>query len=59
MDFINLICTLNVVSEESLLVQEADRQPPHKVDENMWRNREQIEEILFLVEPSRWPRSVR
>ncbi|KAL2457862.1 gold [Abeliophyllum distichum] len=41
---------------ESLLVQEADRQPPHKIDENMWRNREQIEEILYLLEVSQWPR---
>ncbi|KAL2500353.1 GOLD domain protein [Forsythia ovata] len=41
---------------EGLLVQEADRQPPHKIDENMWRNREQIEEILYLLEVSQWPR---
>ncbi|XP_022861017.1 uncharacterized protein LOC111381464 isoform X1 [Olea europaea var. sylvestris] len=40
---------------ESLLVQEADRQPPHKIDENMWRNREQIEEIIYLLEVSHWP----
>ncbi|KAL3654860.1 hypothetical protein CASFOL_000646 [Castilleja foliolosa] len=37
---------------ESLLVQEAKCQPPHKVDENMWKNREQLEEILFLLEAS-------
>ncbi|EYU42068.1 hypothetical protein ABFS82_10G000100 [Erythranthe guttata] len=42
---------------ESLLVQEAERQPPHKVDENMWKNREQIEEILFMLEPTHWPRA--
>ncbi|XP_057486652.1 uncharacterized protein LOC130772786 isoform X1 [Actinidia eriantha] len=41
---------------ESLLVQEAERQPPHKIDENMWKNREQIEEILFLLETSNWPK---
>ncbi|XP_057497251.1 uncharacterized protein LOC130781986 isoform X1 [Actinidia eriantha] len=41
---------------ESLLVQEAERQPPHKIDENMWKNREQIEEILFLLETSHWPK---
>ncbi|XP_031261968.1 uncharacterized protein LOC116120168 isoform X2 [Pistacia vera] len=41
--------------DESLLIQEADRQPPHKIDENMWKNREHMEEILFLLERSHWP----
>ncbi|XP_057476874.1 uncharacterized protein LOC130764558 [Actinidia eriantha] len=41
---------------ESLLVHEAECQPPHKIDENMWKNREQIEEILFLLETSHWPK---
>ncbi|XP_044498347.1 uncharacterized protein LOC123220296 isoform X1 [Mangifera indica] len=36
-------------------MQEADRQPPHKIDENMWKNREHMEEILFLLERSHWP----
>ncbi|KAK5841363.1 hypothetical protein PVK06_010273 [Gossypium arboreum] len=40
---------------ESLLIQEADTQPPHKMDENMWKNRENIEEILFLLERPHWP----
>lgn len=40
---------------ESSLVREAERPPPHKVDENLWKNREQIEEILFLSESSNWP----
>ncbi|XP_021297838.1 uncharacterized protein LOC110426855 isoform X2 [Herrania umbratica] len=40
---------------ESLLIQEADSEPPHKIDENMWKNREHIEEILFLLERSHWP----
>ncbi|MBA0555253.1 hypothetical protein Golob_025444 [Gossypium lobatum] len=40
---------------ESLLIQEADSQPPHKMDENMWKNREHIEEILFLLERPHWP----
>ncbi|XP_057970692.1 uncharacterized protein LOC131159652 isoform X2 [Malania oleifera] len=38
---------------ESLLVNEADCS--HKIDENMWKNREHIEEILFLLERSHWP----
>ncbi|KAI3473873.1 hypothetical protein Pfo_028054 [Paulownia fortunei] len=44
---------------ESLLVLDAERQPPHKVDENMWKNREQIEEILFLLEVPHWPRELQ
>ncbi|KAF5750698.1 hypothetical protein HS088_TW03G01037 [Tripterygium wilfordii] len=40
---------------ETLLVQEADSPPPHKIDENMWKNREQMEEILYLLEKSNWP----
>ncbi|XP_059296778.1 uncharacterized protein LOC132049842 isoform X2 [Lycium ferocissimum] len=40
---------------ESSLVREAESNPPHKVDENLWKNREQIEEILFLLESSNWP----
>ncbi|KAL3536633.1 hypothetical protein ACH5RR_005094 [Cinchona calisaya] len=40
---------------EKLLIDEAERQPPHKIDENLWKNREQIEEILFLLETSNWP----
>ncbi|KAL0783774.1 hypothetical protein Bca101_000019 [Brassica carinata] len=35
------------------------REPPHKIDENMWKNREQMEEILFLLQPSRWPVQLR
>lgn len=46
-------------SGETLLVKEADCPPPHKIDENMWKNREQIEEIIFLLERSHWPPLVR
>ncbi|CAN1245766.1 hypothetical protein LINGRAPRIM_LOCUS3032 [Linum grandiflorum] len=42
-------------AEESSLVKQAESQPPHKVDENMWKNREQMEEILFLLEKPCWP----
>ena len=44
---------------ESVLIQDADSLPPHKMDENMWKNREHIEEILFLLERSHWPPPVR
>ncbi|KAF8397074.1 hypothetical protein HHK36_018712 [Tetracentron sinense] len=40
---------------ESVLAREADYPTPHKIDENMWKNREHIEEILFLLERSHWP----
>lgn len=45
--------------EESLLIEEADRQPPHKIDENMWKNREHMEEIIFLLERSHWPATLQ
>ncbi|XP_078445124.1 retinal-binding protein [Wolffia australiana] len=45
-----------LTSGEKELVREADSPAPHKLDENMWRNREYIEEILFLLEKSQWPR---
>ncbi|XP_076952254.1 uncharacterized protein LOC143625920 [Bidens hawaiensis] len=40
---------------ERYLVQEVDSQPPRIIDENIWKNREQIEEIIFLLETSHWP----
>lgn len=46
------------VSGENLLLQEAESEPPHKVDENMWKNREQIEEIISLLEVHHWPTAV-
>ncbi|XP_010278895.1 PREDICTED: uncharacterized protein LOC104612935 [Nelumbo nucifera] len=44
---------------EGVLEREADCPPPHKIDQNMWKNREHIEEILFLLERSHWPRSLQ
>eukprot|EP00270_Netrium_digitus_P009249 TRINITY_DN2808_c0_g1_i1.p1 TRINITY_DN2808_c0_g1~~TRINITY_DN2808_c0_g1_i1.p1 ORF type:complete len:444 (+),score=125.48 TRINITY_DN2808_c0_g1_i1:218-1549(+) len=29
--------------------------PPHKIDENLWKNREQIEEMLYLLDKEHWP----
>ncbi|GAV77498.1 hypothetical protein CFOL_v3_20969 [Cephalotus follicularis] len=40
---------------EIALVEEAEGPAPHKIDENMWKNREHIEEILFLLDTSHWP----
>ncbi|CAN6724395.1 unnamed protein product [Malus baccata var. baccata] len=45
--------------EERLLVSELESEPPHKVDENMWKNREHMEEILFLLEKPHWPQTLR
>eukprot|EP00897_Mesotaenium_endlicherianum_P002508 jgi/Mesen1/2285/ME000154S01453 len=28
---------------------------PHKIDENLWKNREQIEEIMRLLQKEHWP----
>ncbi|AED90285.1 retinal-binding protein [Arabidopsis thaliana] len=62
-DMASLIKLLTVQSPpsqgETSLIDEANRQPPHKIDENMWKNREQMEEILFLLSPSRWPVQLR
>ncbi|KAF5476442.1 hypothetical protein F2P56_008155 [Juglans regia] len=55
----DLLNHLPPTQDESLLIDEADRQPPHKIDENMWKNREHIEEILFLLETSHWPAVLR
>ena len=44
--------------EEIVLLKEAEGEPPHKIDENMWKNREHMEEILFLLVKSRCPPAV-
>ena len=43
---------------ESFVMEEVDREPPHKIDENMWKNREHIEEIIFLLDRPHWPITV-
>ncbi|KAI3676576.1 hypothetical protein L1987_86187 [Smallanthus sonchifolius] len=48
--------TLPLPQGERYLLEEVESQPPHKIDENMWKNREQIEEIIFLLENSHWPK---
>lgn len=50
----DLLLDNDILGEISLL-HEAENQPPHKIDENMWKNREHMEEILFLLEKSHWP----
>ena len=53
-----IILVVVVVSGEKILIEEADRQPPHKIDENMWKNRECMEETVFLLERPNWPEGV-
>ncbi|KAJ6829621.1 uncharacterized protein M6B38_356905 [Iris pallida] len=48
-----------LTSGEELLAHDVERQTPHKIDENLWKNREHIEEILFLLDKSHWPRSLQ
>ncbi|KAL2899716.1 Retinal-binding protein [Bienertia sinuspersici] len=44
---------------ESLVVDEVDQEPPHKIDANMWKNREHIEEIIFLLDRPNWPATLQ
>lgn len=60
----SILCTnssvkLLIFEGEGFLVREAALPPPHKMDENKWKNREHIEEILFLLNKSQWPRLVQ
>jgi len=50
---------ISLTEGDSLLVREAECEPPHKIDENMWKNREQIEEIIYLLESSHWPKALQ
>ncbi|KAM0903312.1 hypothetical protein ACQ4PT_018739 [Festuca glaucescens] len=45
--------------DEELLEQEASGVPAPKMDENMWKNREQMEEILFLLNKSLRPVAIQ
>ncbi|XP_021723345.1 uncharacterized protein LOC110690760 isoform X1 [Chenopodium quinoa] len=48
-----------LTQDESVLVDEVDAQPPHKIDENMWKNREHLEEIIFLLDRPHWPNTLQ
>lgn len=43
------------IVDESSLLHELGSRPPHKIDENMWKNREHIEESLYLLKRPHWP----
>ncbi|XP_052154446.1 uncharacterized protein LOC127772552 [Oryza glaberrima] len=44
-----------ITPDEELLEKEANGIPAHKIDENLWKNREQMEEILLLLNKCRRP----
>eukprot|EP01018_Ginkgo_biloba_P004680 Gb_07074 [translate_table: standard] len=46
-------------SGEEFSASELEWTAPHKIDENLWRNREQIEEILFLLDKAQWPMKLK
>ncbi|KAG9443395.1 hypothetical protein H6P81_014735 [Aristolochia fimbriata] len=52
----DLLRQIPATSGEEMLLLEAESPPPHKMDENLWKNREHIEEMLCLLERSHWPR---
>ncbi|KAL6619471.1 hypothetical protein ACP70R_031946 [Stipagrostis hirtigluma subsp. patula] len=51
----DLAAVAPITPDEELLEREAAGIPAHKIDENLWKNREQMEEILFLLNKSRRP----
>ncbi|KAK3139118.1 hypothetical protein QOZ80_5AG0378090 [Eleusine coracana subsp. coracana] len=51
----DVVAVAPTTPDEELLEQEAAGIPAHKIDENMWKNREQMEEILFLLNKSHHP----
>lgn len=54
--FISDLQTLSpLTQDERPVVDHVDREPPHKIDENMWKNREHMEEIMYLLDRSHWP----
>ncbi|KAI3993766.1 hypothetical protein MKX01_002779 [Papaver californicum] len=51
----DLVKEVPLTEAESVLAQEVESPAPHKIDQNMWKNREHIEELLYLMEGSHWP----
>ncbi|KMT14297.1 hypothetical protein BVRB_4g070820 [Beta vulgaris subsp. vulgaris] len=51
----SIITNFQTHQGESSVVDEVDHEAPHKIDENMWKNREHIEEIIFLLDRTHWP----
>ncbi|XP_068668204.1 uncharacterized protein [Aristolochia californica] len=52
----DLLMQLPAASGEEMLLLEIESPSPHKIDENLWKNREHLEEILYLLDSSHWPR---
>ncbi|KAI3839401.1 hypothetical protein MKW92_030821, partial [Papaver armeniacum] len=55
----DLIKEVPLTEAESVLAQEVESATPHKIDQNMWKNREHIEEMLYLMEGSHWPKMLQ
>ncbi|XP_074276975.1 uncharacterized protein LOC141600626 [Silene latifolia] len=49
----------SLTQDEKVVADEVDREPPHKIDENMWKNRENLEEIIYLLDRSQWPATLQ
>ena len=50
--FLRSVISLNdiLTEEDAQSISGLEFSPPHKIDENFWKNREQIEEMLYLLD---------
>lgn len=46
-------------ADSAALIAELKAPAPHKLDENLWRNREQIEEMLSCLAKGKWPKLLK
>lgn len=50
---------LRAKDPDDKLVAQLEFAPPHKMDENLWKNREKIEELLYLLDRQQWPEKLQ
>lgn len=55
---IGLLVNVAAGQEEGLLAELLLNDIPHKLDQNFWNNREQLEELISLCDGKNWPSAV-